>query len=125
VQFATGIAAESAGPDGRPGVLPAQALDHATGHLAAAAALRSLANRAAGRPIAPARLSLARTAHALLALPRRKDAMNTGTGAPHPDRYRVTFGDLELIAPPGALDGVPLSWSHGPRPLGGDRPSWT
>src|SRR6185312_7330684 len=32
VQVATGIAAELAAPDGTPGVLPAQALDHATGH---------------------------------------------------------------------------------------------
>jgi crotonobetainyl-CoA:carnitine CoA-transferase CaiB-like acyl-CoA transferase len=71
VQVASGIAAETAAADGTPGVLPAQALDHATGHLMAAAALRGLVGRAGGASAAPARLSLARTAAALLAAPRR------------------------------------------------------
>jgi len=44
--------------------------------------------------------------------------------APDADRFRVRFGELELIGPPGALDGVPLAWAHGPRPLGGDPPAW-
>ena len=60
VQVATGIAAECAVPDGAPGVLPAQALDHATGHLAAAVMLRGLTARAVGEAVAPVRLSLAR-----------------------------------------------------------------
>ncbi|MYR64088.1 hypothetical protein GTY54_50435, partial [Streptomyces sp. SID625] len=41
VQVATGIAAVEGG-DGRPGALPAQALDHGTGYLLAAAVLRAL-----------------------------------------------------------------------------------
>jgi crotonobetainyl-CoA:carnitine CoA-transferase CaiB-like acyl-CoA transferase len=121
VQVATGIAAELAAPDGTPGVLPAQALDHATGHLVAAAALRGLTARARGEPIAPSRASLAATAASLLALPRPAD---TEPRTPDPDRYRVTFGDVSLIAPPGTLDGIPLTWRHGPRPLGGDPPAW-
>src|SRR4051812_34894768 len=52
VQLASGIAATLAAPDGTPGVLPAQALDHATGHLMAAAALRGAAARARGEPVA-------------------------------------------------------------------------
>src|SRR5262249_27966654 len=56
VQVATGIAAECGGGDGTPGALPAQVLDHATGHLAAGAALRALAARARGEPVLPARL---------------------------------------------------------------------
>ena len=44
---------------------------------------------------------------------------------PDPDRFRVAFGDVSLIAPPGELDGAPLAWAHGPRPLGGDEPAWT
>jgi crotonobetainyl-CoA:carnitine CoA-transferase CaiB-like acyl-CoA transferase len=120
VQVATGIAAACAGPDGTPGVLPAQALDHGTGHLMAAAALRGLAARERGEPVRAARLSLARTAAELLAAPRREGPAR----APDPDRFRVSFGDVELIGPPGALDGVPLAWAHGPRPLGGDPPAW-
>jgi crotonobetainyl-CoA:carnitine CoA-transferase CaiB-like acyl-CoA transferase len=116
VQVASGIAAACAAPDGAPGVLPAQALDHGTGHLMAAAALRALT----GQAPRGARLSLARTAAALLAAPRSAAAAR----APDPDRFRVTFGDVELIAPPGSLDGEPLRWAHGPRPFGGDQPAW-
>ena len=73
VQVASGIAAACAAPDGTPGVLPAQALDHGTGHLMAAAALRGLAARERGEPVRAARLSLARTAAELLARPRRDE----------------------------------------------------
>jgi formyl-CoA transferase len=101
-------------------VLPAQALDHGTGHLMAAAALRGLAARERGEPVRAARRSLARTAAELLARPRREEPARR----PDPDRFRVTFGDVSLIAPPGALDGEPLRWAHGPRPLGSDEPAW-
>ena len=120
VQVASGIAAACAALDGTPGVLPAQALDHGTGHLMAAAALRGLAARERGEPVRAARLSLARTAAELLARPRRDEPARR----PDPDRFRVTFGDVSLIAPPGTLDGEPLRWAHGPRPLGTDEPAW-
>jgi crotonobetainyl-CoA:carnitine CoA-transferase CaiB-like acyl-CoA transferase len=120
VQVASGIAAACAAPDGTPGVLTAQALDHGTGHLMAAAALRALAARERGEPVRSARLSLARTAAELLAAPRRDGPARP----PDPERFRVAFGDVELIAPPGALGGVPLAWAHGPRPLGADDPAW-
>lgn len=120
VQVASGIAAACAAPDGTPGVLPAQALDHGTGHLMAAAALQALAARERGEGVRSARLSLARTAAELLAAPRTAAPAR----APDPDRFRVAFGDVELIAPPGALDGEPLRWAHGPRPHGGDPPAW-
>jgi CoA transferase family III len=45
----TGIAVAE-GADGKPGALPAQVLDHATGYLAAAAALLALAGVALGEP---------------------------------------------------------------------------
>jgi hypothetical protein len=123
VQVASGIAVECAGADGTPGVLPAQALDHATGYLLAAAALRSLAMRAAGRVTCPARLSLARTAHELLRAPRPAAAASAATGAADPARYRISFDGLSLIAPPGTLDRSPLRWQHGPHELGSDPPS--
>ncbi|MFF3505165.1 CoA transferase [Streptomyces sp. NPDC003247] len=61
VQAATGIAAVE-GTDGRPGALPAQALDHGTGYLLAAAVLRALTDRSAQGGGRVLRLSLARTA---------------------------------------------------------------
>ena len=110
VQVASGIAASCAEHDGTPGALPAQVLDHATGHLMAAAALRGLAGRVRGEPVAPIRLSLARTAAALLDAPRPATSTTEATGAADPDRYRVGFGDVVVIGPPGKLDGMPLRW---------------
>jgi hypothetical protein len=125
VQVASGIAVECAAPDGTPGTLPAQALDHATGHLMAAAALRGLALRAAGRPVRVADLALACTAAALFRAPRPEHVATEATGRADPDRFRVSFGEVSLIAPPGALGGTPLRWAHGPRALGGDPPVFT
>ncbi|WP_068309302.1 CoA transferase [Kordiimonas lacus] len=53
----------------KPLHLPVQALDHATGYLMAAAAIRSLANVARGEAVRDARLSLARTAKLLVDSP--------------------------------------------------------
>ncbi len=61
VQVATGIA-EIEGSAERPGALPAQALDHGTGYLLAAAVLRSLAEQAREGGTRLVRLALARTA---------------------------------------------------------------
>lgn len=66
VQAVSGIAMVES-PDGEtPGALPVQALDHATGHFLAAGIVRALgAQRREGGSI-DIRMSLARTAHALL-----------------------------------------------------------
>ncbi|MEU6808607.1 CoA transferase [Streptomyces sp. NPDC046831] len=61
VQAATGIAAAE-GSAQRPGALPAQALDHGTGYLLAAAVLRALTDQADEGGSRTVRLSLARTA---------------------------------------------------------------
>ena len=69
VQAASGIAvAESADGD-RPGAMPCQLLDHGTGYLSAAAALRGLADQAVAGGTQVRELSLARTAHWLLGSP--------------------------------------------------------
>ncbi|CAM3740714.1 CoA transferase [Phaeobacter inhibens] len=52
----------------KPVPLPVQALDHATGYLMAAAVLNALTKASQGDPVGDARLSLARTAHALATL---------------------------------------------------------
>jgi CoA-transferase family III len=122
VQAACGIAVICAGEDETPGALPAQALDHATGHLIAAAALMGLARRACGHVLAPARLSLSRTAAMLLRARPPESEHSDATGKADPRRHSVGYGELTLIAPPGKLDGVPLAWEHGPRLLGSDAP---
>ncbi|MFE9839733.1 CoA transferase [Streptomyces sp. NPDC005551] len=61
VQAATGIAVAEGSAE-RPGALPAQALDHGTGYLLAAAVLRSLTEQSREGGTRLVRLSLARTA---------------------------------------------------------------
>lgn len=72
VQAATGISvltAASEGPDGaKPGVLPAQALDHASGYLLAAGVLVALARQMSEGGSVHVHTHLARTAQALLDL---------------------------------------------------------
>ena len=70
VQAASGIALLE-GRDGRPGALPAQALDHATGYLLAAGIVDGLAGRVADGRGRDVRTALARTAAWLSAAPGR------------------------------------------------------
>jgi crotonobetainyl-CoA:carnitine CoA-transferase CaiB-like acyl-CoA transferase len=115
VQAATGIALEY----GQPGALPCQLLDHATGYLAAAAALEGVAvQRQQGGTII-ANLALAATAAELLCrAPVRDDD-------PDPTPYLVQLGPrLTAVAPPGGLDGRPLSWPGPPATYGADEPLW-
>lgn len=126
VQAATGIAAACAPQDGgRPGALPAQALDHGTGYLIAAAALRALTLRAREQRASHARLALARTATWLLEQGRADDA---AAAIPAPDRYRTVLpsalGEVGVVRPPGTLDGLPLGWATGPAAPGADAPYW-
>jgi crotonobetainyl-CoA:carnitine CoA-transferase CaiB-like acyl-CoA transferase len=111
VQCPTGIA-DAEGVDGEPGVLPAQVLDHATGYLAAAAALLALAGVTAGEPPRSAQLSLAQTAHWLTrtGLADRKPQRHM-----RPDRLLVTLpgatAPVEVISPPGRVGDLAPSWS--------------
>jgi crotonobetainyl-CoA:carnitine CoA-transferase CaiB-like acyl-CoA transferase len=110
VQAATGIA-HALRADDRPGALPVQALDHATGYLMAAATLRNLATRARTGEAKRARLCLAATAHLLLAEGTRTppEARDVDP-APHLVELDHPDGRLTVAAPPGELDGRPLSW---------------
>ena len=142
VQAASGIAmAES--PDGeRPGALPCQLLDHGTGYLCAAAALRGLARQSVHGGTVFRELSLARTAHWLLG---RADAAGRGpaaaavepAAAPGDSAARDADGGLAwlttldsasgpvtTVRPPGQFDGEMLSWPHALRPYGGDQAAW-
>ncbi|MFI9818096.1 CoA transferase [Saccharothrix variisporea] len=120
VQAGSGIAAvESDGE--RPGVLPAQALDHGTGYLLAAAVLRALAD-GTGRHI---RLSLAGTASWLLhdLEPGRRG------GAPYAsDDWVATIGtadgELRHALPPVHYEGCPRTWAGPPTRWGDSRPEW-
>ena len=128
VQAASGIAvAESADGD-RPGAMPCQLLDHGTGYLCAAGALRGLADQAVAGGTQVRELSLARTAHWLLGSAAAGLAPASGGRAGGTADWLTTLGSAEgavtVVRPPGQLDGRELAW---PSPLaryGGDRPAW-
>ncbi|WP_035857317.1 CoA transferase [Cryptosporangium arvum] len=122
VQAATGVAALTADAEGAPGVLPAQALDHATGYLLAAAILRALARPATGATI---RASLARTAAWLLNAPRPQ---RTGGEAERSDAWLAElpspYGVVRHAVAPFRLDGRPGDWTTGPVTWGSSEPVW-
>ncbi|MFD6362305.1 CoA transferase [Streptomyces roseolus] len=118
VQAATGIAVTE-GSEEEPGALPAQALDHGTGYLLAAAVLRSLTERERGGGGRLVRLSLAQTGHWLThGLPRYD-----------PERYLAEsegpLGRLRHAVSPVAYEGGPAGWSRPPGVAGADAPVWT
>jgi crotonobetainyl-CoA:carnitine CoA-transferase CaiB-like acyl-CoA transferase len=121
VQAASGIAALTADADGSPGVLPAQALDHGTGHLLAATVARALTESRRQGGTWHGELSLAQLAAWLLRAPRPAQAAPSTATDPTP--YLVDLpspsGVVTLVRPPGS----PV-WSRGPVPAGHDLPTW-
>ncbi|MEU6556800.1 CoA transferase [Streptomyces sp. NPDC046915] len=125
VQVATGIAAVE-GSAGRPGALPAQALDHGTGYLLAAAVLRALTEQSydgGGRVV---RLALARTARWLT----DEAAPEAGGDLPYdgPDAWLAEtdsrLGRLRYARPPVSFAGGPADWARPPVPWGTDAARW-
>ncbi|WP_411100952.1 CoA transferase [Streptomyces sp. x-45] len=95
VQPCSASAMIEAPADRRSGVLPAQALDHGTGHLLAAAVLLALGARHATGGGQHLRLSLAGSVSCLHALP-----------------------------PPVHYEGAPANWNRGPSGWDTDLSSW-
>ena len=127
VQAATGIGHlygrpyESGG--WRPGVLPVQALDHATGYGMTAAALALLTRRHTAGGNGWAHLSLARTAQELLALSAPSEIAIT---LPVPVRDTPSpYGPLRYVPPPLGRDGGPLEYPTPPQQYGSSPLSWT
>ncbi|MFC9706448.1 CoA transferase [Streptomyces sp. NPDC056943] len=117
VQVATGIAVTE-GSAQEPGALPAQALDHGTGYLLAAAVLRSLTEQDRDGGTRLVRLALAQTGHWLTGtLPRYEPGRYvTETDGP--------LGRLRHALSPVAYEGGPAGWSRPPGVAGADAPAW-
>lgn len=92
----------------RPGVLPAQALDHATGHLAAAVVLRALGRGASEGGGGHGELSLAQTAHWLLGTEGRPEETEPGRPEPYLVELPSARGRVTVVWPPGSP-----SWTEG------------
>ncbi len=129
VQMSSGIAdagMRAAGAD-RPRPLPTQALDHATGYLMAAAAVRGVRERLANGTGSWARVSLARTARMVIDGPEGDlgsvaPTADDGDWAAEPER--TAWGPMRRLLPPMHIAGAPVQWPHSARPLGTDRVSW-
>ncbi|TCK27313.1 CoA transferase [Pseudonocardia endophytica] len=127
VQAASGIALRTVRDDGRPGALPAQALDHATGYLTAASVLLGLADRFRLGTGTTARLALARTAHRLRAMPAVDTAVDddpTTALEPALTEIACAAGRLRLPRPAFRLARGPDTWERPPTRWGSDVPAW-
>ena len=116
VQMSTGIAA--AGQQWRqadkPVPLPVQALDMATGYLLAAAAINGVRDRLASGRASAARLSLARTAKALVDHGQVTTDLPlvAETGSDLASQIEHTpWGPAQRLAPPLQIEGAPMQWA--------------
>ena len=116
VQMSAGIA--DAGMAWRsancPIPLPVQALDHSTGYLMAAAAVRGLAQRQLTGCGYRARVSLARTAKALLDQGRYEGCASIDPEHEEdvdPTIEQTTWGPARRLRAPVSIAGTPLHWS--------------
>lgn len=128
VQMSSGIA--EAGMHWRhadkPTPLPLQALDHATGYLMAASAIKLLVQRLSDGRGGSARLSLARTAKLLI---------EAGAGTDEPLRAeeesdqgllveQTPWGPAHRLQVPLRITGTPLQWAIPASELGSHRAQW-
>jgi hypothetical protein len=111
----------------RPKPLPVQALDHATGYLMAAAAVRGVIQRQRQGHGSEWRVSLARTAHELVGLGLQASAGPLAAETDddlQPEMEITPWGEARRLRPPVAIAGAPMRWAHGARALGSDLAEW-
>ncbi len=111
----------------KPTPLPVQALDHATGYLMAAAAIRAVGDMIAGKGKRNAQLSLARTAELLISHPQdRPEAMPIEARASDFSSMneQTPWGNAQRLRPAITIEGTPMQWDRPSCELGSARPSW-
>nr|WP_175746097.1 CoA transferase [Burkholderia ambifaria]MBR8187128.1 CoA transferase [Burkholderia ambifaria] len=131
VQSASGIAwseQHAAHADG-PRHLPCQALDHATGYLAAFGAMIALARRATEGGSWHVRLSLAQTGRWLQSFGVVPDGLHAAEFTPDDVRDRIDrsaspFGTIDAVRPAERLSATPPRFVRPSVPLGTDEARW-
>ncbi|MCZ2495819.1 acyl-CoA transferase [Xylophilus sp. Kf1] len=129
VQMSCGIAhagMAAAGAD-RPTPLPVQALDHGTGYLVAAAAVRGLTERLKTGQGSRSRLSLARTAESLMGLDAPHDTpplVLQARADVSPGVEATDWGPAQRLAWPIAIEGIGVRWDLPARALGWAPARW-
>ncbi len=109
-----------------PTPLPVQALDHATGYLMAASAIRLLTERLANGRAGSARLSLARTAKLLIDNgPGASEALRAEDEQDQSELVeRTPWGPAHRLQVPVTISGTPIQWALPATELGSHRPQW-
>jgi crotonobetainyl-CoA:carnitine CoA-transferase CaiB-like acyl-CoA transferase len=131
VQTATGFnhaEGQAAGIDG-PKELPAQILDHATGHLMAFGAMMAKARQSREGGSWHVRVSLAQTGRWIWSLGRIPDGLRTEdlkeeAIRPFVGEEQSGFGPLQAIRHAAELSKTPAFWSRPSMPLGSHPPQW-
>ncbi|MFZ6749216.1 CoA transferase [Undibacterium sp. Ren11W] len=131
VQSASGIAFEegqAAGLAG-PGKLPCQALDHATGYLAAFATMLALQRRAQEGGSWQVRVSLAQTGHWLQSMARRGLHENAAELSPAEIAASLqvsdsAYGQISAVRPVEQMAATPAYFDKPPAPLGTHAAQW-
>lgn len=132
VQMSAGIAQRGMQWQGaaKPVPLPVQALDHATGYLVAAAAVRGLLYRLEEGRATQARLSLARTALLLeqmsppLGAAPESALAAFGVADLAPGLEQTAWGPARRLAPPVRIEGAAMAWDRPASELGSAPPRW-
>lgn len=131
VQSASGIASQEqqAARAAAPRHLPCQALDHATGYLAAFGAMIALARRASEGGSWLVRMSLAQTGRWLQSFGSMPDGLSVPDLAAADVRDRIDrvaspFGMLDTVRPAERLSATPPAFARPPVPLGTDVARW-
>lgn len=130
VQMSTGIAEAGMRATGKdePVQLPVQAIDHGTGYLMAAAAIRGLTTRLKLGVGTEVRASLARTAAELrLRAEPVAEAIPIVPEGPADLAETVeqtSWGPARRLHPPLRIDGAPVSWRHPASALGSSAARW-
>jgi crotonobetainyl-CoA:carnitine CoA-transferase CaiB-like acyl-CoA transferase len=129
VQMSAGIAEAGMAWKGsdKPVPLPVQALDHATGYLMAAAAIRALIGRLRGEGGSTARLSLARTASLLSQFqPDRRAPVGSAQAEADydPAIEETAWGPAQRAIAPATIEGAPMLWNRPASRLGSADPIW-
>ncbi|VVQ14802.1 Formyl-CoA:oxalate CoA-transferase [Pseudomonas fluorescens] len=110
----------------KPTPLPVQALDHATGYLMAASALRLLTERLENGRSGSARLSLARTAKLLIEhVPGTTQALRVEDEQDQSTSIEQTpWGPAHRLQVPVKISDTPIQWALPATELGSHHPQW-
>jgi hypothetical protein len=112
----------------KPIPLPVQALDHATGYLMAATAIRGVTAGLTRGQGSTARLSLARTAKLVTDHPVDAEEAPLAAEADSdrsPQIELTDWGRAQRLVPPVQISDVPMQWDFPARALGSATPGWS